>query len=65
MKLNLDFENITAEQKEKYEQIFTLLVQKGALDGVRNGKVVLHFGGLCDFQGIEFSYFPWRKQKTL
>ena len=65
MKLDLEFEGITKEQKEKYELIFRLLFDKGALDGVRNGKVLLHFDGKCDFQGIEFAYFPWRKERIL
>lgn len=64
MQINLDFEGITEEQASKYEKIFYLLVVKGALDGVRNGKVMLHFDGKCEFLGIEFNYFPWRKEKN-
>ena len=63
MKINLKVEGATEEQILKYEEIFSILLQKGALDGVRNGSVILHFDGNCVFQAVELDYRPWIRRK--
>ncbi len=64
MKIDLQVPGATQEQIVKYTEIFKLLIEKGALDGVRAGSTIIHFDSNCVFQGIEFSYFPWRRQKN-
>lgn len=46
----------------KYEKIFRLLIEKGALDGVRGGSTNIHFDDKGKFKGIQFSYFTWREK---
>ena len=46
----------------KYTEILTVLLEKGALDGVRGGKTILHFDGEGTFMGVELSYMPWRRR---
>ena len=48
---------------EKYEKIFKLLIDKGALDGVMRGSANIHFGNDGEFTGIELNYWPWREKK--
>jgi len=61
IKLNVD--GATSEQIEKYKHIFKLLIEKGALDGVRAGHVKIHFDLDGTFQGVELNYWPWRRRK--
>ena len=46
----------------KYEKIFRLLIEKGALDGVKGGSAMIHFDDKGNFRGIQLSYFPWRER---
>ena len=63
MKINIDIEGVSPEQLKRYTEILTVLITKGALDGVRGGQTILHFDADGEFQGIQFSYWPWRKRK--
>ena len=49
----------------KYEKIFRLLIDKGALDGVRGGSANLHFNGEGQFAGLELNYWPWKEKKVI
>lgn len=62
--IQLQVEGSTFEQIMKYKEIFTLLIEKGCLDGVKGGSVELHFDHLGNFQGPELHYFPWRRKKN-
>lgn len=53
-----------AQRLEKYEKIFRLLIDKGALDGVTRGSSNIHFGNDGEFTGIELSYWPWRERRN-
>ena len=55
----------TDERLAKYVEIFTVLIEKGALDGVRGGSTIIHFDGEGVFQGIELDYWPYRKRRKL
>lgn len=55
--------NLSNEQVEKIKEIFTALVSRGGLTGVRGGKTILHFDHEGIFQGIELDYWPYRKRK--
>jgi hypothetical protein len=61
MKIILEVPTATVEEVEKYKQIFSVLLDKGALDGVKGGQVNIHFDAFGNFQGVEFNYWPWRK----
>lgn len=49
------------EQITKYEKIFRILIDKGALDGVRGGKTIIHWDAVGKFRGISFDYFVWKE----
>lgn len=63
MKINLEVAGASKEQIEKYTQIFTVLIEKGALDGVRGGQAIIHFDADTNFMGVQLSYWPWKKKK--
>ena len=52
----------TDERLAKYIEIFTVLIEKGALDGVRGGSTLIHFDGDGNFMGIQLSYWPWKRR---
>lgn len=64
MKIQIKVEDATEEQIQKYEEIFAVLLEKGALDGIRGGSAILHFDSNCTFQGVELNYWPWRRKKS-
>ena len=64
-KLPVDKSFTTQERIDRYVEIFTILIEKGALDGVRGGSTIIHFDGDGVFQGIELDYWPYRKRKNL
>ena len=63
MNIELKVEGATNEQIEKYKEIFAVLIEKGALDGIRGGSAVIHFDAACTFQGVQLDYWPWRRRK--
>lgn len=63
MKIDLQVAGATAEQIEKYKQIFSVLIEKGALDGVKGGQAIIHFDAETNFMGVQLSYWPWKKKK--
>lgn len=64
MKIDIRIEGATKEQMERYTEIFAVLLDKGALDGVKGGSTILHFDGDGRFQGVELDYWPWRRRKN-
>ena len=63
MKIDLQVAGATNDQIEKYKQIFSVLIEKGALDGVRGGQAIIHFDAETNFMGVQLSYWPWKKKK--
>ena len=63
MNIELQIAGTTPQQIEKYKEIFKLLIEKGALDGVRGGQAIIHFDANADFMGVQLSYWPWKKKK--
>lgn len=63
MKIDLQVAGASTAQIEKYKQIFAVLIEKGALDGVRGGQAIIHFDANTDFMGVQLSYWPWKKKK--
>ena len=55
----------TDERLAKYIEIFTILIEKGALDGIRGGSAIIHFDSDGIFQGVELDYWPWRRRRKL
>ncbi len=64
IKIDLKVEGATDDQIERYKEIFSVLIEKGALDGIRGGSAILHFDSNCIFQGVQLDYWPWRKRKS-
>lgn len=52
----------TVYQADEIAKIFSLLIEKGALQGVKSGSANIHFDHTCKFTGIEFSYWPYRER---
>lgn len=48
-------------QAEDIAKIFKILVDKGALTGVKGGSTSIHFNAKAEFMGISFNYKPWWK----
>lgn len=70
MKITLDIksmENVgefTDERLSRYKEIFEVLVEKGCLDGVRGGRVSIHFDADGRFMMVNLDYSPWRRRKA-
>lgn len=62
-KIELNIEGIDPETLEKYREIMHALVVSGGLSGVKGGQTIIHFDGQGQFQGVQLSYWPWRKRK--
>lgn len=66
-KITLEFnieEELTVDDVEAFKEIFQVLIDKGALSGVKGGQAIIHFDGDGVFQGVELDYWPWRRRKT-
>ena len=57
----IELPDTNEEQITKYEKIFRILIDKGALDGIKGGKTIIHFDGIGKFRGISFDYFVWKE----
>jgi len=57
-------EDYSDEDLQEFTDIFELLINKGALTGIRGGQAILHFDAEANFQGVELKYWPWRKRKN-
>lgn len=64
MNIQLHIEGASIEQMEKYKEIFSVLLEKGALDGIKGGSAIIHFDSLGIFQGVQLDYWPWRRRKS-
>lgn len=65
MRIVIEIESATSEQIARYQEIISVLISKGALDGVKGGQSILHFNADGIFQGVELDYWPWRRRKSL
>ena len=69
MKIEMELKNlenigyVTKERLDKFREIFEALIVSGGLSGVRSGQTIIHFDHEGVFQGIELSYWPWRKRR--
>lgn len=54
---------ITEDTKKKIKEIVEALIVSGGLTGVKGGSTIIHFNGQGIFQGIQLSYWPWRRKK--
>mgnify|MGYP001610288457 FL=1 len=43
-------------------EIISLLIEKGALLGVKGGATKIHFDNEAVFQGIQYDYWPYRRR---
>lgn len=63
MKIEIDINGYTPEEVQEFRTIFHALLTSGAISGVKNGRSILHFDPEGKFQGVELSYWPWRRRK--
>jgi len=62
-----NFENVgdmTPEKMRIFGEIFKVLIEKGALTGIRNGCVKIHFDNFGRFAGIQMDYWPWKRKDS-
>lgn len=70
MKLFLDIKNtenidgMTEFDRKQIEEIVSALVSTGSLTGIKGGSANIHFDAIGAFQGVEHTYWPWRRRKT-
>jgi len=55
--------NLSSDDLLKIREVVEALVSSGGLTGVKGGQTIIHFDGDGHFQGIQLSYFPWRRKK--
>ena len=48
----------------KIEEIFRVLIEKGALTGVKNGRTIIQFDSEGTFMGVELDYWPWKRRSS-
>jgi hypothetical protein len=63
--IHIELKGYTQEEIKKIEEIFRALIASGGLTGVKGGQTILHFDSEGLFMGVQLSYFPWRRKKTL
>jgi hypothetical protein len=67
MKITLDIKNVencNLDRLAVYEEIITALITSGGLDGVKGGQTILHFDANSVFQGVQLTYWPYRRRNT-
>lgn len=62
MNIQLKIEGATQEQMVQYQKILYALVKVGGMDGVKNGKTIIHFNSEAKFLGIQLDYWPWKER---
>ena len=55
-------QDLTGTQRTQIEEIMNALISTGGLSGVKGGQTIIHFDGDGTFQGVEISYWPWRRR---
>ena len=63
--IELRIEGTTKEEIDRYIEIFNALLKSGGLSGVKGGQTIIHFDGEGKFQGIQLSYWPYRRRKQI
>jgi len=70
MKIELEIKNLenipelTAQDIEKFSEIFGVLISSGGLTGVSGGQTLIHFDANANFMGVQLNYWPWRRKKV-
>lgn len=54
--------NLSPDEIGKCHEIFVALLASGGMFGVKGGQTLLHFDKDGNFQGVQLSYWPWRKR---
>ncbi len=62
--MKLIINNIESEETlDKFTEIFHALIKSGGLSGVKGGQTIIHFDAEGIFQGVQLSYWPYRRRK--
>ena len=64
MKIKLEVEGADREEMERYHEVMLALVSSGGLTGVKGGQTIIHFDNEGNFQGVQLSYWPYRKRRV-
>jgi hypothetical protein len=62
-KIEIHLTDVDEELMKQYQEIFLALIKSGGLSGVKNGQTIIHFDHQGLFQGVQLSYWPWRRRK--
>ena len=63
IELNIGRE-LTREELIRYQEIIVALISCGGLSGVKGGQTIIHFDGEGNFQGVQLSYWPFRRRRN-
>lgn len=63
IELNIGRE-LTREELIRYQAIIVALISCGGLSGVKGGQTIIHFDGEGNFQGVQLSYWPFRRRRN-
>lgn len=64
MNIQIQLESDSQEEVNNIKEIFCALLKSGGLTGVKGGQTIIHFDSIGDFQGVQLSYWPYRRRKT-
>ena len=65
MMIQIEIKGYTEEETQRMREIIGVLINTGALSGVKGGQTILHFDNEGVFQGIQFDYWPWKRRKGI
>jgi len=54
---------LDAKEIERIKEIFEVLIEKGAVTGIRGGQTILSFDGNGIFMDVKVNYSPWHRHR--
>lgn len=54
--------NLAQSDILRIQEIVSALVSTGGLTGVKGGQTIIHFDGVGTFQGVQISYWPFKRR---
>lgn len=58
-------EDFNRDEMSNLTEIFQALIDTGGLMGMKNGSTNIHFDANGVFQGVQFTYWPWKRRKKV
>lgn len=58
-------EDFSSNEIQNLTEIIQALIDTGGLSGMKNGSTNIHFDQNGLFQGVQFTYWPWKRRKKV